>query len=51
LVYDGRVSSLKRFTEDVKEVNTGFECGVGLGDFGEFVEGDIIEFYRKERVG
>ena len=51
LVYDGRVSSLKRFTEDVKEVNTGFECGVGLEDFGEFVEGDIIEFYRKERVG
>jgi len=51
LVYDGRVSSLKRFTEDVKEVNTGFECGVGLEDFVEFVEGDIIEFYRKERVG
>ncbi|MFB0537038.1 MAG: translation initiation factor IF-2 [Anaerolineae bacterium] len=51
LVYDGRVSSLRRFTEDVKEVNTGFECGVGLDDFSEFVEGDIIEFYRKERVG
>jgi translation initiation factor IF-2 len=51
VVYDGRISSLKRFTEDVKEVNTGFECGVGLEDFGEFVEGDIIEFYRKERVG
>ena len=51
LVYDGRVSSLRRFTEDVKEVNTDFECGVGLEGFGEFVEGDIIEFYRKERVG
>jgi translation initiation factor IF-2 len=51
LVYDGRVSSLKRFTEDVKEVNTDFECGVGLEDFDEFIEGDIIEFYRKERVG
>jgi translation initiation factor IF-2 len=51
LVYNGRVSSLKRFTEDVKEVNTGFECGVGLEEFKEFVEGDIIEFYRKERVG
>jgi translation initiation factor IF-2 len=50
LVYDGQVSSLKRFTEDVKEVYTGFECGVGLQDFGEFAEGDIIEFYRKERV-
>jgi translation initiation factor IF-2 len=51
LVYDGRVNSLKRFTEDVKEVSTGFECGVGLEDFNEFVEGDTIEFYRKERVG
>ena len=51
VVYDGRVSSLKRFTEDVKEVNTGFECGVGLEEFDDFVEGDIIEFYRKERVG
>jgi len=51
LVYDGQVSSLKRFTEDVKEVNTGFECGVGLENFGDFVEGDIIEFYRRERVG
>jgi translation initiation factor IF-2 len=51
LVYDGRVNSLKRFTEDVKEVNTDFECGVGLEDFDKFVEGDTIEFYRKERVG
>ncbi len=51
VVYDGQVSSLKRFTEDVKEVNTGFECGVGLENFNEFVEGDTIEFYRKERVG
>jgi translation initiation factor IF-2 len=51
VVYEGRVSSLKRFTEDVREVNTGFECGVGLEDFNEFIEGDTIEFYRKERVG
>jgi len=51
VVYNGRVSSLRRFTEDVKEVNAGFECGVGLENFSEFVEGDIIEFYRKERVG
>jgi translation initiation factor IF-2 len=51
VVYDGRVNSLKRFTEDVKEVNTDFECGVGLEDLREFVEGDIIEFYRKEKVG
>jgi len=49
LVYEGRVSSLRRFTEDVKEVREGFECGVGLVGFQDFEEGDIIEFYKKER--
>ena len=49
VVYDGRVSSLKRFTEDVKEVREGFECGVGLEGFQDFEEGDIIEIYEKER--
>jgi len=49
LVYDGRISSLKRFTEDVKEVRAGFECGVGLEGFQDFEEGDIIELYKKER--
>jgi translation initiation factor IF-2 len=49
LVYEGQVSSLKRFTEDVREVREGFECGVGLESFQDFEEGDIIEFYKKER--
>ena len=49
LTYEGRVSSLKRFTEDVREVREGFECGVGLEGFRDFEEGDIIEFYKKER--
>ena len=48
-LYDGQVSSLKRFQEDVPEVRTDFECGVGLGNFGDFEEGDRIEFYVKER--
>jgi len=48
-VYEGRVSSLRRFTEDVREVREGFECGVGLEGFRDFEEGDIIEFYKKER--
>ncbi len=48
-IYEGRVSSLKRFTEDVREVKEGFECGVGLEGFRDFEEGDIIEFYKKER--
>jgi translation initiation factor IF-2 len=48
-IYNGRVSSLKRFQEDVREVRTGFECGVGLEGFTDFEEGDVIEFYVKER--
>ncbi len=44
------VSSLKRFNEDVREVRTGFECGVALANFSDFHEGDLIEFYVTERV-
>ncbi len=49
-IYNGKVASLKRFTEDVREVDAGYECGVGLEDFEDYQEGDIIEFYRKEQV-
>jgi translation initiation factor IF-2 len=48
-LYDGHVASLKRFDKDVREVRTGFECGVGLEDFDDFAIGDVIEFYVKER--
>lgn len=48
-IHEGQVSSLKRFTEDVREVREGFECGVGLEGFQDFEEDDIIEFYKKER--
>lgn len=48
-LFDGHVSSLKRFQRDVREVRTGFECGVGLEEFHDFAIGDIIEFYVKER--
>jgi translation initiation factor IF-2 len=48
-VFSGRVSSLRRFQEDVREVRTGFECGVGLDNFDDFEEGDLIQFYVKER--
>jgi translation initiation factor IF-2 len=44
------VSSLKRFTEDVREVREGFECGIGLADFSGFEEGDILAFFVRERV-
>jgi len=49
-IFDGGVSSLRRFTEDVKEVRQGFECGIGLANFKDYKEGDSIEFYVKERV-
>ena len=51
LLSDGHVGSLKRFEKDVREVRTGFECGVGVEGFQKFEEGDIIEFYVKEREG
>ena len=47
---DGTIESLKRFTEDVREVREGFECGVGLTAFNDFEESDILEFYVRERV-
>lgn len=49
VIHEGSVSSLKRFEEDVREVRTGFECGIGLSNFEAFEEGDIIQFYVKER--
>ncbi len=48
-IHDGHVSSLKRFEQDVRDVRTGFECGIGLDNFEDFEEGDIIQFYVKER--
>lgn len=50
LVDDSPVSSLKRFNEDVREVRTGFECGIGLSNFHDYEEGDLIEFFVMERV-
>jgi translation initiation factor IF-2 len=49
-LFDGHLDSLKRFQEDVAEVKAGFECGLGVAGFDEFEEGDILEFYREERV-
>lgn len=44
------VSSLKRFQEDVREVRSGFECGIGLAHFDDFKSGDIVEFVETVRV-
>ncbi|HEX75501.1 MAG TPA: translation initiation factor IF-2 [Dehalococcoidia bacterium] len=50
VIYESRVSSLRRFKEDVKEVSTGLECGVKIENFVDFQVGDVIQFYRQERV-
>jgi len=50
IVHQATLSSLRRFKDDVKEVATGFECGIGIEGFNQFEIGDVIEFYRKERV-
>ena len=49
-IFESSVSSLKRFKDDVREVSTGFECGVGIEGYSGFEIGDIIEFYRRERA-
>ena len=50
VLFEGRLGSLKRFTEDVKEVNVGFEFGAGFEKYEDFQVGDVLEFYKKERV-
>ena len=46
----GKINSLKRFKDDVKEVQSGYECGIGIDRFNDFKEGDIIEAYTQEKV-
>ena len=48
LIYNGEVSSLRRFQDDVKEVEVGLECGIKLDNFIEFAENDKIEVYDIE---
>ena len=46
----GKLVSLKRFKDDVKEVSKGFECGIQIEDFNDIKEGDIIEVYIMEEI-
>ena len=48
-VFDGKMSTLRRFHEEVEEVRTNFECGIRLGEFNDYEEGDIIECYKLEK--
>jgi translation initiation factor IF-2 len=50
VVYDGEIASLRRFNEDVREVASGFECGIVLKDYADVKEGDVIEAYTTRKV-
>jgi translation initiation factor IF-2 len=50
VVYEGKIASLRRFKDDVKEVATGFECGIGIEGFNDIRVADVIESYVKERI-
>ncbi len=49
-IYDGNISSLRRFKDDVKEVREGFECGIGIENFNDIKAGDVLECYRMEQI-
>ncbi|MBM3313096.1 translation initiation factor IF-2, partial [candidate division WOR-3 bacterium] len=49
-IFSGQVASLKRFRDDVKEVETGYECGIGIEGLDDLAEGDRLEFYQVEEV-
>lgn len=50
VIYDGKISSLKRFKEDVKEVQTGYECGIMIENYNDLKVGDILENYIIEKI-
>ena len=50
VVYDGKLSSLKRFKDDVREVQTGYECGIMIENFNDIKVGDILENYVIEKI-
>ena len=50
VVHSGDLASLKRFKDDVKEVSSGYECGLSIANFNDIRVGDIIEGYVQEEV-
>jgi translation initiation factor IF-2 len=50
VIHDGALGSLKRFKDDVREVREGFECGIGIENYNDLREGDVIEAYEIEQV-
>ena len=50
IILDGTIHSLRRFKEDVRSVKAGYECGIGIENFQDLKEGDLIESYKKIEV-
>jgi len=50
VVHEGKLASLKRFKDDVKEVNAGYECGLGIENFNDIKEGDVVEGFKMVEV-
>ena len=50
IIWKGAIASLRRFKDDVREVASGFECGIGLTDFQDLKEGDVIETYEDREI-
>ncbi|MHB0867753.1 MAG: translation initiation factor IF-2 [Thermoleophilia bacterium] len=50
VIYDKKLASLKRFKEDAREVEEGYECGIVLEDYNDIKEGDVLEFYETKEV-
>ena len=50
VVYQGRLGSLRRFKDDVREVQQGYECGIGVENFSDIKTGDVIEAYAIDKI-
>lgn len=49
VIHEGKIDSLKRFKDDAKEVNTGYECGIGIENYNDIKENDVAESLRDGR--
>jgi len=49
-IYEGKIGSLKRFKDDVREVHAGYECGIGVENYNDIKDGDILEFFRLKEI-
>jgi translation initiation factor IF-2 len=50
VIFDGKIASLRRFKDDVKEVQSGYECGIGLENYQDIKPSDVLEIYEMEEV-